>query len=808
MTSGMNNIERKQRRGSTLILVLALLSILILIAATLSYTARLEEITSRNFADGIQARMAAQTGVGFFFASVDGRTSPVSTVQLAGLRNGGELRPQEPAASWMASRGPSSPLPPTGSAGTTSPAMSRTAMTVLTTPGGQSRPARFSNMSAVATDLAQISIIDEASKININQMGSWAELRRADAGLNTPQANAADTSASGVRPIALADALYAVLSSPEVRYRGASPDMARSLARAILAYRYGPDGQPGTAGFDDDGDAAVLAGDGLDNDSDGQVDESGEGTDEADEFVADPRLPARGDDQPFRQVEDLLRVSGVTPALFNALRPYVTVFSVSERRVGNERGAPAQLDLNVATAEEIRDRLRAAFPYMPVETLAQFAANVVDYRDADSSPTLLYVESSLDPIFGTEVTPVISEVYPDSVTDDVFGDDGEYIEIYNPYDTPLSLSGWTLRINSAQRVMLRGTLVPGGFLIVTDDYNGRVDEQTEPRQPGAGSFYDVFGVVPNASNHLMIENPNLDIPNQSGVVELFDKSGNLVDRFRYGGDAAGGLRRSYQRKDPRIRVEQVARCTPYTVPGWSDIQRGRVIAWNLISASSIKNAPFQSALELFNISAVVAGGGSADNLEWRTPQVGRTDGLAFTEAIVDLFTVWTDGRARQIQAAAVMSNASPTTLAQTLSARTPAGGGVSIGECGRINLNTAPAPVLRALPGITYAQIETLLTRRANAARTDAAGLPAPYERLSELIADEEFWGGAPLSTRLNRLSRWIGTIHFSSNAYTLISENRAEPPSGPRLASRSKVETLISTDHDQNQVVVWRYVE
>ncbi len=808
MTSRMKKGERNRRRGSTLILVLALLSILILIAATLSYTARLEEITSRNFADGIQARMAAQTGVGFFFASVDGRTSPVAAVQSAGLRNGGEFPPQEPAASWLSSRGPSSPMPPTGSTGTTLPAMSRTATTVLPAPGGQSRPARFSNMGAVATDLAQVSIIDEASKININQLGSWAELRRAEAGLDATLANAADTSASGVRPIALADALYAVLSSPEVRYRGATPDMARNLARAILAYRYGPDGQPGIAGFDDDGDAAVLARDGLDNDGDGQADESSEGTDEADEFAADPRVPPRGDDQPFRQVEDLLRVPGVTPALFNALRHYVTVFSVSERRIGSERGAPAQMDLNTAAAEEIYDRVRAAFPYMPIETVAQFAANVVDYRDADSTPTLLYAESSLEPIFGTEITPVISEVYPDSVTEDFRGDDGEYVEIYNPYDTPIPLSGWTLRINSAHRVQLHGTLVPGGFLIVTDDYNSRVDAQTEPRQPGSGSFYDVFGVVPNSSNHLMIEDPNLDIPNQSGVIELFDKSGALVDRFRYGGDAAGGLRRSYQRKDPRIRVVQVARCTPYAVPGWSDIQRGRVISWHLIQASSVKNAPFQSALELFNIPAVVATDQSADSLAWRTPQIGTAAGMAFNETIVDLFTVWTDGRARQVRTAALAANAGPTTLSRTLSSGDSAGAGMAIVECGRINLNTAPAPVLRALPGIASTQIETLLTRRANAARTDTAGLPAPYTRLSELLADEEFWGGAPLSARLNRLSQWIGTIHFSSNAYTLISENRPEPPSGPRLASRSKIETLISTDRDQNQVVVWRYVE
>ncbi len=40
---------------------------------------------------------------------------------------------------------------------------------------------------------------------------------------------------------------------------GASREQARSLARAILRYRYGPDGQPGVAGMDDDGDSASGA---------------------------------------------------------------------------------------------------------------------------------------------------------------------------------------------------------------------------------------------------------------------------------------------------------------------------------------------------------------------------------------------------------------------------------------------------------------------------------------------------------------------------------------------------------------------
>ena len=59
----MQRIPRHSRSGSTLIIVLIILSLLALIAATLSFTSRLETISSANFSEGIQARMAAATGL-------------------------------------------------------------------------------------------------------------------------------------------------------------------------------------------------------------------------------------------------------------------------------------------------------------------------------------------------------------------------------------------------------------------------------------------------------------------------------------------------------------------------------------------------------------------------------------------------------------------------------------------------------------------------------------------------------------------------------------------------------------------------
>jgi DNA uptake protein ComE-like DNA-binding protein len=893
-TTAQHAATNPSQRGSTLILVLAVLSILILIAATLSYTARLEEISSRNFADGIQSRIAAQTGVAQFFAMADGRATSVTLLWASAAG------PVPSAAPSRQSAAPGSPFPlaatPVGNSPFPAPPLAgnRSDPRRVQTASSGRENAGSGGQSAVATDLIQLRIVDESSKINVNALGSWAELgtenvsdARRDIRVFGSSTPATSAPATGSRPVALADALYAVLSSREVNYPGASREMAHQIASSILRYRYGPDGQPGVAGVDDDNDgpgsgagqmvnasatwlergsaaaassfrrvsfvaaasqtsgqgdlaSADTARDGLDNDGDGVADEAGEGVDEPDEFVADPRLPPNGDDRPFRQVEDLLGVSGMTTEMFQALHPYLTVFSASERRIGPQRDAPAQLDLNAATPEEIYRQLSAAFPDVPAETLAQFTANIVDYRDGDSAPTLVQLDGVADVILGAEVTPCITEVWSDSVTDQADGDNGEFIEIYNPYDKPISLAGWSLEIagsasglTSSQadslrhvgqvgnlsfsqadsqrygrgaRVSLRGTLVAGGFLIVTDNYNGRNNPKASDEFAGYGSFYRIFGVVPNTRNHLMIEIPTLDVPDSAGRVELRDASGCLVDFFQYGGGVAGGVRRSFQRSDPRVRVSHVARCTPYALPPATGAD-GVSVLRNLLAASTIKNAPFQSALELFSIGSPFTGQGpSQATVAWQTPTIGLGRAGALDERLADLFTVWTDRSPQRVMSETALADAASTLALSDAALEVP--GPSALTEHGKINLNSASRAVLRALPGLTDQQIEYLLSRRLNAPATDSTGCPVTFRRLSELLADDAFWAAAPTSARLAQVSRWLGSITFTSRAYSLVSENLTEPATGPRLASRAKVEAVVSTDGGRNQVVAWRYAE
>ncbi|MCC7391012.1 hypothetical protein IT571_01470, partial [Candidatus Sumerlaeota bacterium] len=53
------------RRGSTLLIVIALLSLLVLMAATIAYTSKLEVLTTRNFGKAVQNQTSALTGVPF-----------------------------------------------------------------------------------------------------------------------------------------------------------------------------------------------------------------------------------------------------------------------------------------------------------------------------------------------------------------------------------------------------------------------------------------------------------------------------------------------------------------------------------------------------------------------------------------------------------------------------------------------------------------------------------------------------------------------------------------------------------------------
>jgi len=127
---------------------------------------------------------------------------------------------------------------------------------------------------------------------------------------------------------------------------------ASSVARAIEQYRYGDDGQPGTALVDDDRDGAV---------------------DEPDEYQS---LALRGDDRRFERLEELLNVGGLDADALKQLAQVVTVYSWDPNL--SVTGQP-RFNVNTATAEELLSALLEAGSEDPW----QLAANMADYVDPD-----------------------------------------------------------------------------------------------------------------------------------------------------------------------------------------------------------------------------------------------------------------------------------------------------------------------------------------------------------------------------------------------------------------------------------------
>lgn len=123
-------------------------------------------------------------------------------------------------------------------------------------------------------------------------------------------------------------------------------------AEAIEAYRYGPDGRPGKADSDDDGDGAI---------------------DERDEYEPTGLV---GDDRRLENLEELVSVAGLTAEEVKRLSALATVYSW-DANVSMQ--GEARVNVNTASAAELLDVLIAAGVDDPWRT----AVNVADAIDAD-----------------------------------------------------------------------------------------------------------------------------------------------------------------------------------------------------------------------------------------------------------------------------------------------------------------------------------------------------------------------------------------------------------------------------------------
>jgi len=302
---------------------------------------------------------------------------------------------------------------------------------------------------------------------------------------------------------------------------------------------------------DDDGDQTILAGDGIDNDGDGLVDEPGEGNNEPDEF--DPEAPA-GDDQPFRSPDQAKEIPGLGPEIYRAIRNLISVFA---RDWNRDRHNRERIPINRATPAE----LAAAFIACGFETdrAAQLAVNLVDYRDRDSRPTRLEGPDGKIRL-GLEQTPYLNEVElapagewrqrGDSL--EYLASRGEFIELFNPYDRPLSIGGWQIKGGGLPPVTIRANAIipPRGYYTVGDSRAVWIRfqlvagipvpvpvEVTSIRLPTNADQYHDFLLLSFAGTDMRLEDP----------------TGHPIEITRIGFDFPGAPTR--QKNDPRLRGE-------------------------------------------------------------------------------------------------------------------------------------------------------------------------------------------------------------------------------------------------------------
>jgi DNA uptake protein ComE-like DNA-binding protein len=815
-----------------LVLAVAVLAVLAIFSLTLGYNTRMELMATRNWANGIQARMAASTGVELFDGGAVNAPLTLAADERLSTLGPLTIRMSRDRVRQLAFDEAGEPI----LIGPHNPWADAETLIAYRDAG-----------EALAREIEQ----DASAKININAIVPQREPAQAT--------KAIGGATQSRRPVAgqwTEDALARFIERT-LAARGVEDVNARQLAHNIAIHRYGPDRRPGRGGFDDnlngafgqavgdgldnDGDGVIdeadeeavgvrndrldnnrdgridedresIEQDGLDNDGDGMIDEAGEAIDDPSESHTDPRLMPAGDDRPYASLNDLMVIEGMTPEIFEALIPHLTVFSssftafdltgIEDASNGGGLGFP-QIDPNTASREMIFDVLRRRFPDAPDGLLVQFTVNLIDQRDADNVPTEWKFDNKS--YLGYELTPYLSEVCSDTPSFDDRGDDGQFIEICNPYAKAIDVTNWVVR-GAGPSIRLNGMLAAEGVLVLTNDFNDEHDPTPE-YQSGLGSFYQVFNRVPTGPARRLEEFTTLDLPNDSGEVKLFDDKGRLIDVFSYSGGAWVGATRSFQRDDPRVRASAPATATPLQ-PNGREVDPAQAKS-ALQMQQQWHNRPFANALETMLVSsawAEIDGGVRAESRPWAMPSIYSGQSGDLDVRLVDCFRV---GAA--IAEPARISKDSVVTDAAMVRSRSMALAAVRPAcdvAFGRLNLNTASPAVLAVLPGMDDMLLDQIvgargrhrtgsqfgyihLTPERNEWWQEVEPLEAPvWRNLSDFLKDEMLWGDLPLYDRLDRVYPMLPLLTTHSASMWTLRGNR-QP--GPRDGDQRRTTTIVT---------------
>ncbi|MFA6135360.1 MAG: hypothetical protein WC869_15215 [Phycisphaerae bacterium] len=338
-------------------------------------------------------------------------------------------------------------------------------------------------------------------------------------------------------------------------------------------------------------------------------------------------------------------------------------------------------DANTASYDELRvtflRMLQAANPSDPQNPTyaAQLAVNVIDYRDNDvgDNPTVGEIRNlSNNPIGGSTVCgierqPFITEVYGHCTDANNF----DYqIELYNPYDKPIDLTGYDIRASAnggpPPVFSLSGNIIPnGGYFVLTKATPVDWNSVTLTRTVGTDIIMlDYFEGV----------NGDLTLGSTAGFWK--DDWRNDDPSLAYYTDSLG---RDYGHSDDPntdgnsfIGLPNTGRPTfgtPRSVPIY------------------VRNGDFTNVGELNRLF-----------------MVGPTNGISLTTAIENTSETTTNIFKGHLGAETAMGNASPQLTAEVLLADyftvIPSTGN---SVAGLVNINTAPKEVIKALPGIAQA---------------------------------------------------------------------------------------------------------
>jgi hypothetical protein len=540
----------KKEDGYILVVVIGILTILSLMAITFATLSRIETRATRNYTDSVKCEMVAKAGLEHALYVL--RLDKFGDDGVAyNNDNGDENYDWSGETWWPGNVDLTNPI--TSFAGTDTsyydndgdsiPDSKWIYFPVTATTGTNTTAIRLPGKL-----LARYAILitdDREARVNINVTGNKAS-------------GGAHTSNEGW-------STFEIDLSNIIELAAAGKGIA--TASDIIDARFGTDTLPGTIGDDDPGKIPDPQTDGIDNDGDLIVDEALEDTDEPNEFNT---LNPDGDDRPFgllseaeimgtssytSRLEEIFGTNTVSQADQETLNGWLTTYSadtiVCPNYLLDGGTSTTMLNINALIYNEgaytdknyyNTNKKVQMLVYVltkggvPNVERQQMAVNIVDFIDGppiDPDPVgtvTTYVDG--DTYYGVEKTPYINEVEAE-VNPGMAGGLGKYIELFNPYDTDVVITGWTISGGTSMPgTILSGTILAQDYFVIADD-------------PVAYLTFAYEGVTPPDQTHININS----LTANGEALTLSDSNGNDVQVTNYG--QADNTTNTRQLNDPR-----------------------------------------------------------------------------------------------------------------------------------------------------------------------------------------------------------------------------------------------------------------